>query len=183
MLAFFQQMDGGLLLAIQGMRLEALNPLVKGFTALGNAGLLWLLLSVLLLCRKSTRRAGALALGALALGFLCTNLTIKPLVHRPRPWLALAELVPLIHEGDPHSFPSGHATAAFAAGMVWARELPRKGLRVLAAAMAVCMALSRLYVGVHYPSDVVCGAAVGALCAWVVRTVWRRFEARGKLHQ
>ena len=181
MLAFFQQLDGGLLLTIQGMRLELLNPLVEGVTALGNAGAVWIVLSLFLLCRKSTRRAGMLSLAALALGFLCTNLTVKPLVHRPRPWLALAELVPLIHEGDPHSFPSGHATAAFAAGMVWARELPRKGLRTAAVAMAVCMALSRLYMGVHYPSDVLCGAAVGTLCAWTARAVWRRFESRGKL--
>ena len=180
MLAFFQRLDGGLLLAIQGMRLGLLDPLVAGFTTLGNVGAVWILLSLLLLCRKSTRRAGALALAALALGFLCTNLAIKPLACRPRPWLALPELVPLIHEGDPHSFPSGHATAAFAAGMVWARTLPQKPMRIAAAVMAVCMAMSRLYVGVHYPSDVLCGAAVGTLCAWTAVTVWRRFENREK---
>ena len=151
MLEALQNLDGSLLLAIQSLRLEALNPLVEGFTRLGNAGLLWIVLSLAMLVWRPTRKAGLLALVSLLLGLLCTNVILKHLVGRERPWLHVAGLIPLVNEPDPNSFPSGHTCAAFAAGM----------------------GLSRLYVGVHYPSDVLAGAAVGAFCAW---DTWKLYQ-------
>lgn len=171
-----QSLDSSLLLWIQSMRVEALNGLVCFYTKLGNTGMLWIVGSVLLLFSKKTRKAGFLGLLALLLGFICTNLTIKPLVERLRPWLTLDELTPLVEEKDPHSFPSGHSTSAFAAGVSWALCTSRPWLRILAVGAAVCMALSRLYVGVHYPSDVLCGSLIGALCAWFVWKLWERKE-------
>lgn len=165
MLEAIQSLDGAVLLAIQGARAAALNPLVEAYTALGNGGLLWIVLSLALLLWKPTRKAGALALTALLLGFLCTNVVLKHLAARPRPWLDVAGLIPLVNEPDPNSFPSGHTCAAFAAGMVWTRTLPKRWMRALAAVLAVCMGLSRLYVGVHYPTDVIAGALIGSLCA------------------
>jgi len=176
MLLPLQNLDGALLLAIQSLRIPVLDPLVEGYTTLGNAGALWILLSLGMVCRKSTRKAGITALLALALGFLCTNVVLKHLVSRPRPWLDVAGLVPLIHEPDPNSFPSGHTTAAFAAGAAWAGTLPQKWVRVLAVGAAVCMGFSRLYVGVHYPSDVLAGALVGTACAWVAVKLYTRID-------
>lgn len=167
MLEALQNLDSTLLLAVQNLRIDALNPLVEGFTRLGNAGLLWIVLSLVMLCWKPTRKAGVLALVSMLLGLLCTNVILKHLVGRPRPWLDIAQLVPLIAEPDPNSFPSGHTCAAFAAGMIWVRALPQRWMRVLSAVLAVCMGLSRLYVGVHYPSDVLAGALVGSFCAWM----------------
>ena len=180
MLSALLELDGAALLFIQSLRQEWLTPLVSGFTALGNAGLIWIFMSLLLLCRKSTRKAGALALMAMLLGLVCTNLLLKPLVCRPRPWLDVAGLIPLVAEGDPHSFPSGHTTAAFAAGMVWVRTLPKHWMRMLAAVAAVCMGLSRLYVGVHYPSDVLTGALVGTFCSWLAGAIWNRLKERNQ---
>ena len=173
------QLDGQLLLAIQSLHVSWLDPIVSLYTRLGNAGLLWIALSLAMLCYKPTRRAGALALGAMALGLLATNLTIKPLVERPRPWLDWP-IVPLVAEDDPNSFPSGHTCAAFAAGMAWARALPWRWGRLAAVVLAVLMGLSRLYVGVHYPSDVLAGALIGALCAWVVWKTYQAYEERRK---
>ena len=167
MLETLQNLEGPILLAIQDMRLGWLNPLVEGFTSLGNAGILWIVLSLAMLCYRPTRKAGALSLCAMVLGLLCTNVCLKHLVGRTRPWIDVAGLVPLVHEGDPNSFPSGHTCAAFAAGMSWVRALPRRWMKGAAAALAVCMGLSRLYVGVHYPTDVLAGGLVGALCAWL----------------
>lgn len=172
MLEAIQSLDGAVLLAIQGARIAALDPLVEAYTTLGNGGLLWLALSLALLLWRPTRKAGALSLTAMLLGLLCTNVALKHLVARPRPWLDVAGLVPLVNEPDPNSFPSGHTCAAFAAGMVWFRTLPKRWMRVLAAALAVCMGLSRLYVGVHYPTDVIAGALVGSLCAWAALQIW-----------
>ena len=182
MLQTLQNLDSALLLAIQGLRQDWLDPWVAFYTHLGDAGALWIVLGLLLLCRRSTRKAGAAALLALALGFLCTNLGLKPLVSRPRPWLALAELVPLVAEHDPNSFPSGHTCAAFAAGVAWLMTLPRKWGRIAVTA-AVCMGLSRLYVGVHYPCDVLAGALVGTLCGLTACLLVKEYERRRDLRQ
>ena len=160
-----QLLDGRLLLAIQALHVAWLDPIVAWFTQLGNAGLLFLGLAALMLLHPATRRSGLLALCALALGFLCTNVVLKHLVARPRPWLSLP-LIPLVQELDPNSFPSGHTCAAFAAALSWRGRLPWKWAGRTAVALAVCMGLSRLYVGVHYPSDVITGGLIGAACAW-----------------
>ena len=173
-----QNADGALLLAIQGLRLDVLDPLVIAYTHLGDAGLLWMVLSAVMLLFRPTRKAGAAALLAMGLGLLLTNLTVKPLVSRPRPWLDVEGLIPLIAEHDPHSFPSGHTCAAFAAAMVWVRGLPKGWMKALSVGMAVCMGLSRLYVGVHYPIDVLCGALIGSLCAWAAWQLLKRTEKR-----
>lgn len=172
MLDTILQLDGELLVAIQGLHMGWLNPIVSCYTKLGDAGLLWIALSLAMLFWKPTRKAGALALGAMILGLIVTNLTIKPLISRPRPWLDWP-IVPLVAENDPNSFPSGHTCAAFAAGLSWVRTLPWRWGRIAAAAAAVLMGLSRLYVGVHYPTDVLTGAVIGSLCAWAV---WKAYQ-------
>lgn len=171
MLDTILQLDGQLLVAIQGLHMSWLDPIVSVYTKLGDAGILWIALSLAMLFWKPTRKAGFLALCAMALGLLVTNITIKPLISRPRPWLDLS-LVPLVAEKDPNSFPSGHTCAAFAAGIIWLRALPWKWGRIAAVIAAMCMGLSRLYVGVHYPTDVLAGAVIGSLCAWAV---WRAY--------
>ena len=177
MLDAILQLDGQLLVAIQGLHVAWLDPVVSFYTKLGDAGWLWIIMSIVFLLNKPTRKAGLLALCAMALGLLVTNLTIKPLISRPRPWLDWP-IVPLVTENDPKSFPSGHTCAAFAAAMVWVRTLPQKRDRVIVAVMAVLMGLSRLYVGVHYPSDVLTGAVIGSLCAWAVWTAWRTYREK-----
>ncbi len=155
-----------------------LDPIVEGYTTLGNTGLMWIVLSLAMLCWKPTRKAGVAALAAMVLGLLCTNVVLKHVVARPRPWLDVAGLVPLIQEPDPNSFPSGHTCAAFAAASPWWRALPRRWMRWTGLVLAVCMGLSRLYVGVHYPSDVIAGALVGLFCGWAAWKLLQLWEER-----
>ena len=169
-------LDGALLLAIQQLHQPWLDPVVAWFTKLGDGGMVWIALSLAMLCWRPTRKAGVMGLMAMILGSLCTNVVLKHLVARPRPWLDLP-LVPLVVERDPNSFPSGHTCAAFAAGLAWAGALPRKW-GALAAVSAVCMGLSRLYVGVHYPTDVLAGAVIGTLCAWAARESYQTYAER-----
>lgn len=150
------------------------------YTHLGDAGLLWAVLSLVMLCFPKTRRTGLLALAALALGGLLTNVTLKQLVGRIRPWHTVDGLLFLVEELDPHSFPSGHTCAAFAAAGVWFRGLPWRWMRVTGLAMAVLMGLSRLYVGVHFPSDVLAGALVGLLAAWLAWKLGRYLPDLGE---
>ena len=177
MLEAIQFLDESVLLWIrETVRQGWLSPLVECYTTLGNGGLLWIILSLALLCWKPTRKAGTVSLLALLLGFLCTNVVIKPMIHRPRPYTVVEGLIPLLTSGDPNSFPSGHTCAAFAAGLSWAGKLPAKWARGVSVVLAVCMGLSRLYVGVHYPSDVLAGAVIGSLAALAALALVRRWE-------
>ena len=174
-------LDGALLLWLQDLRTPILNALFSFYTQLGNAGLVWIVLSAVLLLHPRTRKAGFWALIAMLFGLLFTNVLLKHLVARTRPWLVVEGLTALVDEHDPNSFPSGQTCAAFACCLTWARFAARRWVKVLCLALAVLMGLSRLYVGVHFPSDVIAGCAVGCLCAllaWAVQgkaeTMWRR---------
>lgn len=178
---WIQTIDGAILLWIQQfLRVAVLTPLVELYTTLGDKGMIWIAASFILLCFRPTRRAGLLALFAMLLGLICNNLILKNLVARPRPYLTVAGLLPLLPPPDPNSFPSGHTCAAFACAAVWLRTLPWAWMRGLAVVLAALMGLSRLYVGVHYPSDVLVGGCVGFLCGlavlWAARH-WRRDAA------
>lgn len=175
MLDWLWTLDGGVLLWVQAhLRAPVLDCAVSFYTCLGNAGLLFLAAAAVMLCFKRTRKAGAAALLAIAVGFVCTNLILKNLVSRPRPWLGVEGLTALVVENDPNSFPSGHTTAAFAfASALW-RTAPDRWMRWAALACAVLMGLSRLYVGVHYPSDVLVGVLVGLLSGWLACRLCRK---------
>ncbi len=148
------------------------DPFFTFYTTLGNMGLCWLVLSVGMLCAPKTRKAGVAGLVALLIGFLCTNVILKPLVCRTRPWLVVEGLVALVAERDPHSFPSGHTCAAFAAACAWRPYLSKRWANT-ALVCAALMGFSRLYVGVHFPTDVLAGVLVGCLSAWLACHVVR----------
>lgn len=174
-----QEIDEAVLLWIQeAVRQAWLDPVVKAFTTLGNAGILWIVLSVAMLFWRPTRKAGLLAGCALIFSLLFTNLGLKLIFTRPRPYTVVEGLIPLLTSGDPNSFPSGHTCAAFSAGLVWARTLPKTWMRRTAVIQAVLMGLSRLYVGVHYPSDVLGGALVGTVCAMLALYIGRLWQRR-----
>lgn len=164
------------------LRNPVTDPLISIFTHLGDSGLLFIALTVLLLCHPKTRRAGAAAAFALVFSLLFTNIILKNLFARTRPWIDCAGLIPLVAEHDPNSFPSGHTSAAFAFALAALRELPKRWMKVSVVVLAVLMALSRLYVGVHYPSDVAVGFLIGdlaALCGWLSSKYIRsRFQNR-----
>ena len=149
------------------------------FTHLGDGGMLFILLGIVLFCIPRTRRVGLCVLTALLIGALITNVTLKPLVNRTRPWVVIEGLRVLVDSGagDP-SFPSGHTTAAFAfASAVLCSEVKRDW-KVYAMAVAVLMGFSRLYVGVHYPTDVLAGMAVGLLAGVLACRLWKKKEKK-----
>ena len=120
---------------------------------------------------------------ALILGLIVCNLTLKPLIARTRPYEleGFADLI-MIERQSEKSFPSGHSVAVFEmafAAAYYCVKKNRKGWAVFAYAMAALVAYSRLYVGVHYPSDVVAGAAIGTICGiiavCIVNAVYKKF--------
>lgn len=165
---FMLALEGTVLLWMQeSLRGPVLDPFFIVYTTLGNMGLCWLVLSVAMLCTKKTRKAGIAGLLALLVGFLCTNVVLKPLVCRTRPWLVVEGLTALVVEHDPHSFPSGHTCAAFAAACAWRPYLPKRWGKV-ALICAALMGFSRMYVGVHFPTDVLAGMLIGVLSGWAI---------------
>ena len=166
----------------QHVRNVLLDPLMTIYTKLGDAGLLFIALGLVMLLFKSTRKAGFSALCAMIIGLVVVNFTIKPLVSRPRPWVVIEGFVNLVEEKDPNSFPSGHTNAAFAFALALCVAAPKRWMKIAAVCAAAVMGLSRLYVGVHFPSDVLVGALIGSLCglagAYIVKIVWARIEPR-----
>ena len=169
-----QNLDGEILLQIQQhLRTDMLTPFMKIVTFLGNGGWFWILCAVVLLAVPKTRKTGYAAVLSLIFGVIVTNLLLKNIVARPRPFAEIEALIPLIAKPTDFSFPSGHTTASFAVALVMLRMLPKK-IGIPAVVLAALVAFSRLYLGVHYPTDVLTGfvvALVGSsLDVWGVRT-------------
>lgn len=158
-------LDASILLWIQeNLRTPWLTVFFKQITRLGNAGIFWILLSVCLLFFTKTRKTGWLAGISLALSFVVNNLFLKNVVARTRPYEAVEGLNRLIEKQTDDSFPSGHTASSFAVAVILYLELPKKyGIPLLI--LAVLISFSRLYLGVHYPSDVLAGAVSGTLIA------------------
>ena len=140
----------------------SLDTVWKLFSLLGNYGAVWIALAVLLLFFRKTRRAGLAMLLALGVGYAVGNVWLKELVMRPRPFVTHTDLTPLLDPGDRWSFPSGHTLSSFAAATALFFFHKKTGL--LAYLLAACIAFSRLYASVHYPTDVLAGAVLGILC-------------------
>ena len=158
--------------------LDAVMPMV---TVLGDAGIFWMLIAAALLLFKKTRRVG-LGMGfAMLMGLLLCNLTLKPLCQRPRPYDyqfdTFGKLIPLlIDRQHDFSFPSGHTIASFeAAGVIW---LNNKKWGIAALVLACLIAFSRLYLYVHYPTDVLVSLVLGIALAFLGNRLSHRIPDR-----
>lgn len=164
--------------------LDVLMPLI---TLLGDAGIFWILCSVALICIPKYRKIG-LSMGiSLLIGLLVCNVTLKPLVGRIRPYdyqlLHFQKEIALLVEGlHDFSFPSGHTIASFEAAT--ALLLGNKKLGIPAMVLAVLIAFSRLYLYVHYPTDVltsvVLGIGIAFLGTFLVNKGFSAWESRKK---
>lgn len=175
-----QQLDMSILLWIQEhLRIATLTPFWKVITFLGNGGWFWLVAAAALLVPKKTRRVGITALLSVAIGFLITNVLLKNIVARPRPFDAYTEIIPLITRPTDFSFPSGHTCASFACALVLFRMLPKK-YGVPAVILAGMVAFSRLYLGVHYPGDVLGGFLVAAFASTLAYHLMQAYQKKAK---
>lgn len=161
------------------LRADWLNPIMKVITHLGDGGIIWILLCIALLIPKKTRRIGLVAAIALAFSFCVNDLIIKHLVNRVRPYDAIQGLVRLIGPESSTSFPSGHSSAAFSTttGILLAshKKWP-VWPKLLIVFFACVIAFSRIYVGVHYPSDVIMGMVVAISCSLIAYLVFCKVE-------
>lgn len=147
-----------------------LTPLTRILTFIGEKGLIFFALALVLVCFKKTRRAGVCLFGAVCCGALVGNIILKNLVERPRPLTSLQYAEWWKFVGSPaedgFSFPSGHVTAAMAGISALCLSCRRKTL-LLGYIYVVLMCFSRCYLMAHYPSDVLAGVLVGGFSAIV----------------
>lgn len=151
-----------------------LDWLLPFITTLGNSGFIWLVFSVLLLWNKKTRPYGVMCALALLMTTLIGEFAIKNLVGRLRPFSHLPQLTLLISPPSGFSFPSGHSSSSFA-GALCIYFMDKK-LGRCALVLAGLIAFSRLYLTVHYLTDVACGIALGIACAYLSRWICRKFS-------
>lgn len=175
----FINLDGAILVWIQeNLRNEYLTPIMKFITHLGDSGIIWIVLAVLFLVFSRTRKTGVLMIFSLLGSLLINNMILKNLVARVRPYEAVEGLHRMIEAQGDLSFPSGHTGSSFAAAVVIYLMCPKK-YGIPAMILAVLIAVSRLYVGVHYPTDVLFGALSGTLIAWLICRIYQmKFETK-----
>ncbi len=156
---------------------DAIFPVI---TYLGEFGAVWLVLAAVLLCGKRTRLWGAGVLAALVLGVALGEGLLKYLVQRPRPFAVFPDASLLIPPPSGYSFPSGHACSSFAASTVLLRYSKKLGVPALI--LAVLIAFSRVFLFVHWPTDVLCGAALGTalglFAPWAVEKAREKWAQR-----
>lgn len=168
------------------LKSDLLDTVMPIITLFGDGGVFWIAIAVLLLCIPKTRKIG-LGMGfALLMGLVVCNITLKPLVGRIRPYDLQEQLgvtIPLLTDRmHDYSFPSGHTIASFEASVVLLKN--NKWMGIPAVILAVLIAFSRLYLYVHYPTDVIFSVFAGILFAFLgdalANKVVTRLPARRK---
>ncbi|MFT4034999.1 MAG: phosphatase PAP2 family protein [Patulibacter sp.] len=154
------------------LRRQARNPQITGairaYSHLGEHGTAWIVLGAVgAAIDRRRRRDWLIGLGGVGAAYLA-NTTLKQVARRPRP--AFDDLPPLIATPGPLSFPSSHSASSAAAITGYSLLLPRTPLALAAATMAI----SRIHLGVHYPSDIIAGASLGTLVARLTRRLANR---------
>lgn len=155
------------------------DKIVLFITHLGDAGLFWIALALFFLCFKKYRKCGAGMAVSLIFSLIFCNLVFKNLVARERPFDTFPQLDNLVNEYS-FSFPSGHTSASIAAALSILYYHKKEGIAALV--LAVLISISRIYICVHYPTDVLGGVAIGALSAFlsvlVVKFVSKKMEQK-----
>ena len=151
------------------LRCDFLDAAMPIISMLGNVGAIWIVCAVVLILIPKTRKVGVVLAVSLAIEALCCNVILKPLVARIRPFDVNTAVQLLISPPTDFSFPSGHTGAAFAAAS--ALFFSKNRLWIPSLVLAILIAFSRLYLYVHYPTDVLGGILLGILSGWLGYTL------------
>ena len=165
----------------QTLHTPFLDNLMVFITSLGNAGIIWIVMTIVFLLIPKMRKTGAVMAVALIIDLLLCNVILKNLVARTRPYDVNTGVQLLVSRLHDYSFPSGHTAAAFAS--VTALYLAgEKKLRKPVLVLACLIGISRLYLYVHYPTDVLGGVLAGAISGYLgyrfVRTIFYRIKQK-----
>ncbi|MEW8957154.1 phosphatase PAP2 family protein [Clostridium sp.] len=177
MIQIIESLDNAILLFINDILSNpVLDKVMVFITSLGNLGLIWIAISLILIAIKKYRNIGFICLGALIINLILGEGILKNLIERPRPNGELNGITMLIPRPITYSFPSGHTSSAFAAALVLSTYLKKYswGFWLLAGAIA----FSRLYLYVHYPSDILGGIILGLISGFISIKISEKIKQR-----
>ena len=160
---------------IQHLRTPFLDEAMRFVTSLGNFSIAWIMLALVLILIPKTRKIGLVVMVAVVLDSVLCNVILKNIFVRPRPCDVNTAINLLIPRPSGYSFPSGHTSAAFAAVAALYFSGERKIWKA-ALALAILIAFSRMYLYVHYPTDVLGGIICGIICGCASWWCIRRFS-------
>ena len=167
MISLVQRFDISILLYIKNnLHGPIMNKVMVISTYLGNGGFIWIVIALLLMINKKYRKIGFMALGALILSTILGEEILKHVVKRIRPSADIAVVNLLIAKPLSYSFPSGHTASSFAAAGVLAKYFKNYALELFS--LASLIAFSRLYLYMHYPTDVLAGIVLGLTCSVII---------------
>ena len=158
---------------LQDLHSPLLDSIMLFFTKMGNIGMPWLGLAVVFLCFKKTRKWGIAILGSMLLKELIGNLILKNLVARSRPCWIDTTVPLLVSSPSSYSFPSGHTFDAIVASV--SIFLYNKKIGIAAIIVGLIISFSRMYLFVHFPTDVLASMILGVLVAVFVHSIIEKF--------
>lgn len=162
---------------IQHLRTPFLDEVMRFVTSLGNFSIAWVMLALVLILIPKTRKIGLVVMVAVILDSVLCNVILKNIFVRPRPCDVNTAINLLIPRPSGYSFPSGHTSASFAAVAALYFSGERKIWKA-ALALAILIAFSRMYLYVHYPTDVLGGIICGIICGCASWWCIRRFSPK-----
>lgn len=166
MIGFINNLDKKIIFFINdNFHFPILDKLMIFTTALGDKGLIWIIIALMLLLNKKTRYIGVITIASLILSTVLGEGIIKHLLQRQRPYVDFPWVRLMVDKSTIYSFPSGHTTSSFAAAYVLSKYL--KKYSPVFWILACMIAFSRVYLFMHYPTDVMAGVILGLICGKV----------------
>lgn len=162
---FITKIDISILNLIQNLKSPLMDKIMTTITAFGNMGIFWILLIIIFLTTKEYKKMAKYMIICLLVNIIIVNLIIKPAVGRQRPFEIVDGIKLLVLKPQDPSFPSGHSAISFCMLTVILLFSKSKSLKIITSILAVLIAFSRLYLYVHFPSDVFSGIIIGVFVA------------------
>ena len=148
---------------------------MTAISTIGNGGAIWIMVAIIMLATKKYRRLGIKLVIGLILGLVFGNIILKNLIARPRPCWIFENIDMLIAVPQDFSFPSGHTLASFTSAFILVAENRKMGIPALI--VAILMAFSRMYLFVHFPTDILGGIILSGTIFVIMNTILKKKNA------